>query len=250
MKCSTVIITLNEAAHIKACVQQALKVSEEVIVIDAQSTDDTVALAEAAGARVYVQPWEGYGPAKNRGIALAENDWILSLDGDEVLSEECIRSILDCAGDEHTVYALDIRTFYFGYRLKHSGFYPNWKKRLFHRRYFRWNELPVHEGLEASIDYRVERLRGGVLHYSFKSREQYQEKLYTYARLGAEKWIRSGKRPGWIRRHWGPAFRFFKTWVLDLGFLDGRAGYEIARMNQRANREKIRHYLEMKKNRK
>ena len=246
MKCSTVIITLNEAEHIRECVSQARKVSDEVIVVDAESEDNTAELAKQAGARVIVRPWEGYGQAKNFGIDQASSDWILSLDGDEVLSDACVETLRALSPVDGTVYCLDIVTMYFGYRLRHSGFYPNWKKRLFHRRYFRWNELPVHEELEATIDYRVQRLRGGVLHFSFKTKEQYKEKLDTYARLAAKNWIQKGFQPSRLRITMGPAFRFIKTYLLDLGFLDGRAGYEIASMNQQANRKKIEYYLKMR----
>jgi (heptosyl)LPS beta-1,4-glucosyltransferase len=246
MRFSTVIISLNEAANIAECVTQALKASEEVIVVDAASSDGTAKIAEEHGAKVYVRKWQGYGNAKNFGNDQASNDWILSLDADEILSDEFIRNIREMKFEDHSVYEIDLLTYYFGKALRHSGFYPYWKKRLFNRKHCKWNDNPVHEALECSSGMKVEKLKGKVRHYSFKSKQVYQEKLNQYARLGAEKWMRNGKTPGLLKQYFGPSFRFFKTLVLDLGILDGKAGYEIALMNMRANRVKIKHFKFLK----
>ena len=242
MKFSTVIICLNEAANIAECVCQALKASDEVIVVDAESSDGSAKIAEASGAKVYVRKWQGYGSAKNFGNDQASNDWILSLDADEILSDEFITYIKELQFEDNTVYKIDLLTYYFGRALRHSGFYPYWKKRLFNRKHCKWNDNPVHEALECSSIRGVKKLKGKVSHYSFKSEQVYQEKLNQYARLGAEKWMRNGKTPGFLKSYFGPSFRFFKTMVLDLGILDGKAGYEIALMNMRANRIKLEHF--------
>jgi glycosyltransferase involved in cell wall biosynthesis len=245
MKISTVIISLNEAQHIGQCVEQAVKWCDEVIVVDAESTDETVKIAEEKGAKVYVKAWEGYGSAKNFGNSKAANDWILSLDADEMLSDEWIANNQNFTAEPGTIYLIDLVTLYFGKRLNHSGFYPLWKKRLFNRKEFRWNEDPVHEALEGTKHYKAVRLKGKVWHHSFKSKGAYVQKLDSYARLGAQKWIEQGSRPGLLKQHLGPAFRFFKTYFLDLGALDGKAGYEIAKMNMDANRAKLKYYKEM-----
>lgn len=246
MKISAVIIALNEEENIAACVRQARKCCDEVIVIDAESNDRTVELAEANGARVIARPWKGYGPTKNFGNELAKNDWILSLDADEVLSDKWIKINQSLIPENGRVYSIDLVTFYFGKRLRHSGFYPLWKKRLFNRKEARWNDDAVHESLVFNQEIKTQKLKGEVWHYSFKSREAYRSKLDSYARLGAEKWIKQGKRISWLKKTGGPAFRFFKTFFLDLGILDGRAGYEIAKMNSEANRAKINYFIKLK----
>jgi glycosyltransferase involved in cell wall biosynthesis len=246
MKISAVIIALNEEDHMADCVRQARKFCDEVIVIDAESSDQTVELAKANGAQVVVRPWQGFGPTKNFGNDLARNDWILSLDADEVLSDQWIENNRSLVPENGKVYRIDLVTFYFGKRLRHSGFYPLWKNRLFNRKEARWNEDAVHEALVFNKKVSFHKLKGKVWHYSFKSREAYRSKLDMYARLGAEKWIKQGKNINWLKKTAGPAFRFFKTYILDLGLLDGRAGLEIAKMNMEANRAKIRYYFRQK----
>jgi len=245
MKISAVIISLNEADHIGRCVQQAMKFCDEVIVVDAESSDGTAEIASENGANVFIRPWEGYGQTKNFGNQQTRNDWILSLDADEVLSDDWIERHKGMEVVKGTIYSIDLVTFYFGKRLRHSGFYPLWKKRLFNRNEVTWNEDPVHEALIYKSDIKLKKLKGKVWHYSFKSKKDYVQKLDNYARLGAQKWINRDKNPSWIKKRFGPAFRFFKTYILDLGMLDGKAGYEIALMNMNANRKKIEYFIEL-----
>jgi len=244
MRISTVIITLNEEANIFESVKSAFRVSDEVLVIDAESSDKTVELATKAGAKVIVRSWKGYGDTKNFGHTQCKNNWILSLDGDEVLSDEFIHNISALNPKDNVVYEIDIQTYYFGKALRHSGFYPLWKKRLFNKNNFNWNTAAVHEALESSVEYSMKKIEGKVYHYSFKSREQYVEKLDSYARLGAQRMMDEGRKPGWLKKKFGPAFRFFKTYILDLGVLDGRAGYEIALMNMQGNSKKMKYFEE------
>jgi glycosyltransferase involved in cell wall biosynthesis len=247
MKVSAVIISLNEEGTIAECIGQVQKCCSEVILVDAGSEDGTVRIAESLGARVFVRPWEGFGPAKNFGNARATNDWILSIDADEVLTDEWIAANRDLQPQMGTVYAIDLVTEFDGHWLKHSGFYPNWKKRLFNRTECRWSMDPVHESLEMIHKLKVRRLPGKVHHFSIKSREAYREKLDRYARLGAQKWVQQGKHPGWFKRQLGPGFHFFKTFLLKLGILDGKAGFDIARLNCEASRKKLDYFLALKK---
>ena len=182
---------------------------------------------------------------KNYGNELAKNDWILSLDGDEVITNGFIASLRDMDLKDEVVYEIDIQTFYYGKALRHSGFYPLWKKRLFNKRYFSWNAAAVHEGLEGKIMHSTKRIVGKVHHYSFKDKLQYEEKMDNYARLGALRWIDEGRKPGKMKYLFGPAFRFVKAYILNLGILDGRAGYEIALMDMRTNRKKLNYFRQL-----
>jgi glycosyltransferase involved in cell wall biosynthesis len=246
MNISTVIITKNEGDQIGRCVSQALLVSDEVIVIDAESTDQTVEIAEKNGARVFVRKWEGYGKAKNYGNSIAANDWILSLDGDEVLSDEFIDVFNNTKLSNGCIFEIDIRTFYNGKLLKSSGFYPLWKKRIFNRKEVSWNESDVHESLIFDKETMLKKIKGQVYHYSIRSKEQYQQKLDQYAKLGAIVWIKANKSPGFLKKIFGPFFRFFKSYILQRGILDGMAGMDLAKMQMQANRAKIRYYKALK----
>lgn len=246
MNVSAVIISLNEEGTIGECISQAMKCCKEVVVVDSGSTDNTVNIARSLGANVFITGWKGFGTTKNFGNQKAKNDWILSLDADEILSDDWINKNNDLHPEKGAIYALDIMTSFNGKWMRHSGFYPSWKKRLFNRNDCHWSDDAVHEVLLQNQPMKVKRLKGKVWHYSVRSVEAYRKKLDRYARLGAQKWIDQGIRPSSIKMLFGPSFHFIKTYFLNLGFLDGKEGLQLARLNSQANRAKLNYYLEKK----
>lgn len=244
---SAVIITKNEAAHIEACIASIRPITDDIIVIDSGSTDATVTIAKSAGAQVYFHKWEGYGVNKNYGIQLAKNDWILSIDGDEVIDETLQQAILTMTPSLDTIYQMNSLVRYGDRWIRNSGWYPIWKNRLHNRSMAQWNLSPVHEDLVSERPMKHQKLDGHLLHYSYTSPQQHREKIEQYAQLQARKWKETGRQIGIFRELLGGGFQFIKTYIFQLGFLDGKAGFTIAKMNAILEKRKIYFYRKLKK---
>jgi glycosyltransferase involved in cell wall biosynthesis len=239
---SAVIITRNEALHIKECIVSLKKITDDVVVVDSGSTDNTIALAQAAGARIYNYPFQGFGANKNYGNSQAKYDWIISLDGDEVLSPQLTDSILKLEPDISSVYALNSLVNYCGQWIRHSGWYPRYKNRIFNKKECQWDMALVHEDLTPLNEKTIVKLKGDLLHYSYLSYAEHLEKSHIYGRLKAEEWIRKTESPNLLKRLAGPYFTFIKSYFLKFGFLDGKAGFNIAKMNYLQYVTAINHY--------
>lgn len=236
---SAVIITLNEAANIEGCIQSLEGVADEILIADSGSTDGTVQLAEKLGARVIQLEWEGFATTKNKANEQAQFEYILSLDADEALSDKLNESILSVKKNLAGAYSMNRLNNYCGMWIKHGGFYPDKKIRLFHRDQARWSGGPVHETLEISAGIPVTHLQGDLLHYSYTSIAEHEERLERYAKLGAEKVKdQSGL---WWKERLNPAWRFVKNYVLLGGFLDGKAGYHLSRLTAKEVRLKYKY---------
>jgi glycosyltransferase involved in cell wall biosynthesis len=228
---SVVIITKNEAANIQACLEPLLPLSDDVLVIDSGSTDGTRKIARNLGARVLETQWQGYAATKNWGNAQANYPWILSIDADEVLSEDLVQSLQNWQPQPETVFFLDRITNYCGTWVHHSGWYPDWKPRLFNRNEVHWRGEYVHETLTWPDSFQTEKLAGKLLHYSYRTQQDHWDRMERYAQLSAQELFSRGKKPTWVKRHLSPAFRFFRTWVIKQGWRDGRTGWTISRRN-------------------
>lgn len=226
---SVVIIALNEAANISQCVTKAALISDDIIVVDSGSTDATVTLAEAAGAKVHQMQWQGYSSTKNEANTLTRHDWILSLDADEILSEELIASIQECTLEEKTVYLLSRLNNYCGHWIRHSNWYPDYVYRLFDRRFCRWQGEFVHEKLNFPADFNLIKLKGDLLHYTYRTAEEHYRKIERYAELSAREKLAKGKNSSPLKLLILPFFKFISVYIFHLGILDGAAGYQIAR---------------------
>lgn len=230
---SAVIITKNEVENIEPCLKALTKITNDIVVIDGDSTDGTVALCEQYGARVFKNEWLGYAATKNLGNTKAHNDWILSIDADEVLSEELIRSIQTLMPLENNVYALDRISSLYGKWIHYSGWYPDWKPRFFNRNQVQWQGDYVHETLNIPKNIKVKKLKGKLWHYTYKNEEDHKNRLERYAQLAAAEMYAKGKKPTFIKRIFSPLARFFKHFILQKGFLDGKSGWIIAKENAR-----------------
>lgn len=235
---TAVVITLNEASNIEACLRPLLACCAEVLVADSGSTDGTPEQAEQLGARVLRTEWRGYAQTKNKANEAARHDWILSIDADEVLSGELEKHLRSLPLQEKTVYALDRFTNYCGTWVRHSGWYPDWKVRLFDRRAVRWEGDFVHETLSIPADFSEVRLSGKLFHYSYRSSEDHWNRIERYARLSAEKLFDKGKRPNVFKQLFSPPARFLRTFFLKKGFLDGRVGWRLSLRNAYMVRKK------------
>ncbi len=227
MKISATIITLNEQKNLPRALE-SLRWCDEVVVVDSGSQDRTQVIAEEFGARFLHRDWTGYADQKNFAAEAASNDWILSLDADEVLSDELRREILEVREGEPEVagFRLPRRTHYLGKWIHHSGWYPDQKIRLYDRRQARWIGDYVHESVVTTEP--VAELRGDLLHYTCDSFSQHLATLDRYTDLAAEEMVERGKSTGLARLVVDPPWTFFKTYVIQRGFLDGYQGLVIA----------------------
>ena len=237
---SAVIITKNEANTIARVLKPLQSLTNDIVVIDSNSTDRTIEICKAHGARVIQQEWLGFSATKNFGHTQAKNPWILSVDADEVISDELRHSLQNLQPKRDTVYALDRLTDLYGTPIYHSGWYPDWKIRVFQRDDVRWEGDFVHETLCVPKDFRVVKLSGKLFHHSYKNAEDHLRHIDRYARLAAEEMYARGKKPNFVNLHLAPPFRWFKTYILKRGFLDGKAGKIIAQRDAHFVRLKYR----------
>ncbi|MCB0520807.1 MAG: glycosyltransferase family 2 protein [Lewinellaceae bacterium] len=228
---SAVIITFNVADTIGACLAALRQVCREILVLDSFSDDGTVEICKEMGARVVPHQWLGFSQTKNLGNEMATHDWILSIDSDEVLSDELIATLRNLSPEEGKVYSLDRLTNYCGNWIRHSGWYPDWKVRLFNSKQVHWQGDFVHETLAIPSDFQELRLKGKLFHYSYKDSDDHLRRIEKYARLSAQEKFQKGEKPSWLKMYLSPLARFFKTYFLKMGFLDGRAGWIISTRN-------------------
>ncbi len=229
-KISAVIITLNEAHQIERCIRSILPVSDEVIVLDSFSTDDTAAIAQQVGARVYQHHFDGYGPQKNRAISFARHDWILNIDADEALSPELTQSILEAKRNfTHDAYSCNRRTNYCGKWIRYCGWYPDRLIRLWHKEKAGVTSDNVHERFLLLSGSQAGFLKGDLLHYSFATISDHLKKIEQYSEIGARAAIEKGKKCSLLKLWLLPKWIFFTIYIIRLGILDGYYGYVISK---------------------
>jgi glycosyltransferase involved in cell wall biosynthesis len=229
---SATIITHNEAENIARAIR-SLDCADEILVVDSGSTDATVQIAAELGARTLSHPWEGFAAQKDFAVREARHDWILSLDADEELNEEARRAIREWKQSTPSVgaYRFRRRARYLGRWILHSGWYPDWKIRLFHRGKARWAGDYVHESVVA--DGPVETMDGEILHYTCDSLADHRKRIEFYTGLAAQELFERGGHSGLMRRLLAPPWVFVNTYFFRLGVLDGVPGFLIAWMAAR-----------------
>lgn len=219
---SAVIITRNAATTLPSCLE-ALAFCDELLVVDSGSTDQTVALAFAHGARVMHQDWLGYGPQKQFAVDQARHDWVLCIDADERVSEALRASILQVLRQpQHSAYRFPRCNRFLGRYLRHGEGYPDLSLRLFDRRQARWSTDAVHE--KVLTEAVVATLAGDLLHDSAETLEAYLAKQGRYTTLAAQQAHSEGQRAHAGLLLFSPLVRFIKFYLLRLGFLDGLPG--------------------------
>lgn len=237
LKLSATIITHNEARNIARAIG-SLSVADEVVIVDAGSTDGTQQIAAQLGARVIEHPFTGFAAQKNFATEQAENDWILSLDADEELNADAQQAIRlwksaasGTAEPSAAGYSFARRAHYLGRWILHSGWYPDWKLRLYDRRRGCWRGGYVHESVVVTGA--VETLPGEILHYTCDSLDEHRSRIEFYTDLAAREMLERGQRAGILRRIITPPWVFVNTYFIRLGVLDGYQGLLIARMAAR-----------------
>jgi Glycosyl transferase family 2 len=234
---SACIITLNEAQNLPRVLTSLRGIADEVIVVDSGSTDQTEAIAREHGAAFHFRKWTHYGEQKNYATALASTEWILSLDADEELSSALQTALLDWKKREplFEVYEVARKTWYLGAWIKHSGWYPDFKKRLYRKNVAQFDGT-LHETLTYAGP--CGRLGGDLLHYTIRDFSEHEANVERYSTLAAQQMFEQGKRQ-WRGAVWfATPWSFFQNFVLRGGFLDGYRGALIAQMAARTVRLK------------
>ena len=235
MPLSVIIITRNESANIVACLE-SVAFADEVIVLDGQSTDDTVALAQKQGAKVFLaDSWEGFGPQKNKALSFASYEWVLSIDADERVSADLsleIKWVLSQPG--FTLYDIPRLTNFCGQWIHHCGWRPDRVTRLFQKHTARFSDDVVHEKLLSLEDHPRGRLKHSLLHYSYPSAQSYWRKLQVYSQAWAAQKFAQGHTTTMSRAVSSGLVAFIKSYFFRLGFLDGAMGLAVCIMQAQA----------------
>lgn len=244
VKLSVVLITLNEEKNLPRCLDSVRDIADEIVVVDSFSTDRTEEIIKSYGGKVFQLAFEGYVNQKNIANSKATNNHILSLDADEVLSDELRKSIrqvkLNFTADGYTLNRL---TNYAGKWVKHSGWYPDRKLRLFDRRKGKWDGLIIHEEFKLEPGTSQQHLNGDLLHYTFNSVEEHKKQSEKFTTLGAEADFLKGKKAPFYKIWLGPVVKFTQSYFFRLGFLDGKTGFTICWLSAAATHAK---YVKLK----
>ena len=232
---SVVIITLNEERNIGRCLKSLAGIADDIVVVDSGSTDRTGEICRESGARFISQPWLGFVDTKNFANAQARFPFILSLDADEALSDKLRSSVLaikEAPGG--AVYSMNRLTNYCGKWIRHCGWYPDRKIRLFNRDSAHWTGMVIHEALTADPGVAVKHLEGDLLHYSYYSVAGHIAQANRFTDLTAEEAFRKGRKAGIAQILFKPTIRFIRDYFFKLGFLDGYYGFIVCRISAQA----------------
>ena len=247
MNISVVIITKNEDHIIGNTLQSLQGITDDIVIVDSGSTDNTLAICQQFNARIISTSWEGYGINKNKGIDAAKHNWILNADADEAIDPEMLQSILQLSlQNEQEVFEMKFKNFFCGKWIKYGEWGFDKHIRLFNRHAVRWNTAAVHESLQLPGNVMVTPLSGNILHYTTHSMEEFNNKTIYYAKLNAQKYFEQGGRGNIFKQYLSPAFSFLQNYIFKLGFLDGREGFIIAIASARYTFLKYRFLKEMK----
>jgi glycosyltransferase involved in cell wall biosynthesis len=226
---SVIIITKNEAANIRACLE-SVAWADEIIVVDSGSIDATVEICLELGAKVHVHDWPGFGIQKNRALGYATKDWVLSLDADERVTPELRAEIVaELAHPQAVGYEIPRLSSFCGCFIHHSGWHPDYVLRLFLRGSGCFTEALVHE--TVLLEGTMLRLKNSLLHYSYRDFDDVLNKLNRYSSAAAAMLRQRGKRGGLGVAVAHGLWSFIRTYFLRAGFLDGREGFMLAVLN-------------------
>jgi len=231
------IITLNEEQNLPRALSSLTGIADEIVVVDSGSTDGTEQVARQHGAAFFPRPWTNYAEQKNFAADRASTEWVLSMDADEEISSLLHTSLLDWKKrkPDHEVYEVSRKTWYLGAWIKHSGWYPDFQRRLYHRGSAQFAGI-IHESLR--FPGQLGRLTGDLLHYTVRSFDEHEANVERYTTLAAQQMFAEGQRRWRGAVCFATPWSWFQNFVLRGGFLDGYRGALISQMAARSVRLK------------
>ncbi len=249
VKFSVVIITFNEERNIKRCLDSLNEIADEVIVVDSGSNDKTEEICNQYSLVKFVkQPWLGYSGQKNFGNALASFDYIFSIDADEALSPELIKSVQEIKNNpSYDIYVVKRLTNYCGQWIRHCGWYPDKKTRIWKKNKANW-EGEIHETVKPEKGFSSSELKGDLLHYSYYSIKDHLNQVNLFTELMANEAVKKGKRASLFQLLFSPAVKFIKSYFIQLGFLDGYYGFVVSAISAQTAFYKYLKIRELSKN--
>ena len=243
---SVVILTKNEADRIRDCID-SVRWAEDILIVDDESTDETIAIVQSLGARVLRRKMEIEGRHRNWAYGQAAHEWVLSLDADERVTPELAQEIRELfrASPPHDTYAIPRRNYIGDRWIRYGGWYPSAQLKLFKKSIFRWEETTVHP--RAISDRPCGILQHDLLHFSYRDREDFVRKLHRQTTLEAEKWLADGRSATSGKAVWRTVDRFVRSYFLKQGFRDGSLGLFVAWMAGKYQWLSYTKYLELKR---
>jgi glycosyltransferase involved in cell wall biosynthesis len=234
---SAAIITFNEAHRLHRALDSLIGVADEVVIIDSHSTDGTIDLIEKYKSKLNIKvqqrPFPGHIEQKNFAIDQCSNDYILSLDGDEALNEDMKKEVIRFKESNNSAHGVFFRrlTNYNGFWVRHCGWYPDWKLRLFHKDHARWTGKNPHDIIKMNQGSKIEKYNGEILHYSYLSVSDHVIQTNKFTTIAAKAAFEDGKRCSAFAPFIRGIFKFLRDYFIKLGFLDGRNGLTICTIN-------------------
>jgi glycosyltransferase involved in cell wall biosynthesis len=245
---SAVIITFNEELNIERCLVSLQGIAEEIVVVDSFSTDKTEEICQRHHVKFIQNKFEGHIQQKNFAISCASNEWILSLDADEALSEELKKSIINVKSQpEFKGYSMNRLTNYCGKWVRYCGWYPDTKIRLVHRDFAQWKGVNPHDKLKMIGAENTGFLFGDILHYSYYTKQDHLKQIEYFGSIASKELFDKGVKSSWFKIVYKVVAQFFKSYFLKLGFLDGRTGFTISRLSAYATYVKYHKLLLLNK---
>jgi glycosyltransferase involved in cell wall biosynthesis len=226
---SAVIITLNEEKNIGRCIDSLLGLAEEILVIDSFSSDKTIEICQAKGAKVIQNKFVGHIEQKNFALEQAKNDWVISLDADEALTKELSQSISDVLKNPtEKGYRFNRLTNYCGKWVRFCGWYPDSKIRLVNRHFAKWGGVNPHDKLELQNNFNEGFLKGNLLHYSYYTKEDHFKQIEYFGKIAAQEAFKKGIRVNQFTLILKVINQFIKSYFIKLGIFDGLTGLKIS----------------------
>lgn len=230
-KLSTVIITLNEEKNIENCIKSVLDISDEILVVDSLSTDKTKEICEKYDVKFVEQKFLGYRDQKNFAMNAAENNYVLSLDADEAVSEDLKKIIIEQKekGFEYDAFYINLLYNFGGKWIRHGEWYPNKKIRLWNREKGEWGGQNIHENVKMKKDASIKRIKVDILHYPYEDIADFNKQLIKFAKVWSQEKFNKNKKTNLFSAIGRSIFKFVRGYIFQFGFLDGFYGYVIAK---------------------
>jgi glycosyltransferase involved in cell wall biosynthesis len=225
---SATIITFNEEQNIRRCIESLIKVADEIVVVDSYSTDSTAAICSELGVRFISNPFKGYIEQKNYALAQTTHEWVISLDADEALSPELAKQIIKLMPNPTCdQYSMNRLTQYCGQWIRHCGWYPDPKIRLFNKRVSKWDGVNPHDTIVSVGKIKKAHISGDILHYSYNSVRAHITQAENFASITADAMFNRGIKTNQRNVITKPFIRFLRDYFFRMGLLDGYNGFLI-----------------------